>query len=414
MHAGLFFLESSIPHTRVDGKCHRVIFLWFCPVGRQALWLSSGLPFWKVLQLRAAVPSSALSFSNVREQNQGMEGDIQRSLICVWTGALHINWSILSLIAKGLILGSHYDLEVTGWWWGLRGRTAATTRQWPLGSILMMAWWMTLELFEQQSSPESLQVLDRGITGTIGEGDLKPLIKLAKACESYLAISNSVYHGNKGVRLAISNSEAVAAPLPEAHLLQELWNLCSWFFFVPDFNLWWQHSALQTLVNILEKPQSLTILKLTPSLVAGIGILNLQQSAIKALEKISKRWPKDVANAGGRSELAKVIVQDDPQPSHTLWESAALVLSNVLTSNAKYYFKVPLRMTEAGAVDALLHLLRSHHCEEACGRLLEALFNNITVREMKVATGTEVCLMLLFSDAPPFSVGLWEVKKMDF
>ncbi|KAK4742171.1 hypothetical protein SAY87_000172 [Trapa incisa] len=305
MHAGLFFLESSIPYTRVDGKCHRVIFLWFCPVGWRALWLSSGLPFWKVLQLRAAVSSSALSFSNVREQNQGMEGDIQRSLICVWTGALHINWSILSLIAKGLILGSHYDLEVTGWWWGLRGRTAATTRQWPLGSILMMAWWMTLELFEQQSSPESLQVLDRGITGTIGEGDLKPLIKLAKACESYLAISNSVYHGNKGVRHAISNSEAVAAPLPEAHLLQELWNLCSWFFFVPDFNLWWQHSALQTLVNILEKPQSLTILKLTPSLLARIGILNLQQSAIKALEKISKRWPKDVANAGGRSELAK-------------------------------------------------------------------------------------------------------------
>ncbi|KAK4747664.1 hypothetical protein SAY87_014250 [Trapa incisa] len=261
----------------------------------------------------------------------------------------------------------------------------------------------------------------------------------------------------------LTNVSAIARSSSAARIVEPLFLV----LLRPDFNLWGQHSALQALVNILEKPQSLTILKLTPSQVikplitflespsqaiqqlgtellshllaqehfqqdittknavvplvqlTGIGILNLQQTAIKALEKISKRWPKDVANAGGISELAKVIVQDDPQPSHALWESAALVLSNVLTSNTKYYFKVPLvvlvkmlhstlestvtvalnalivhernnpsnveQMTEAGAVDALLHLLRSHQCEEACGRLLEALFNNIRVREMKVA-----------------------------
>ena len=235
----------------------------------------------------------------------------------------------------------------------------------------------------------------------------------------------------------------------------------------PDFSMWGQHSALQALVNILEKPQSLATLKLTPSQVieplisflespsqaiqqlgtellshllaqehfqqdittknavvplvqlAGIGILNLQQTAIKALENISVSWPKAVADAGGIFELAKVIIQDDPQPPHALWESAALVLSNVLRFNAEYYFKVPLvvlvkmlhstlestitvalnalivhersdasnaeQMTEAGAIDALLDLLRSHQCEESAGRLLEALFNDVRVREMKVS-----------------------------
>jgi hypothetical protein len=147
--------------------------------------------------------------------------------------------------------------------------------------------------------------------------------------------------------------------------------------------------------------------------------LNLQQTAIKALEKISTSWPKAVADAGGIFELAKVIIQDDPQPPHTLWESAALVLSNVLSFNAEYYFKVPLvvlvkmlhstlestitvalnallvhersdassaeQMTEAGAIDALLDLLRSHQCEEPSGTLLEALFNNVRIREMKVS-----------------------------
>uniref|UniRef100_A0A5B6ZP72 C2 domain-containing protein n=1 Tax=Davidia involucrata TaxID=16924 RepID=A0A5B6ZP72_DAVIN len=261
----------------------------------------------------------------------------------------------------------------------------------------------------------------------------------------------------------LTNSSAISRSLAAAKIVEPLFMV----LLRPDFSLWGQHSALQALVNILEKPQSLATLKLTPSQVieplisflespsqaiqqlgtellshllaqehfqqdittknavvplvqlAGIGILNLQQTAIKALENISLSWPKAVADAGGIFELAKVIMQDDPQPPHALWESAALVLSNVLRFNADYYFKVPLvvlvkmlhstqestitvalnvlivqestnassaeLMTEAGAIDALLDLLRSHQCEEDSGRLLEALFNNMRVREMKVS-----------------------------
>ena len=261
----------------------------------------------------------------------------------------------------------------------------------------------------------------------------------------------------------LTNSSAISKGSAAARIVEPLFMV----LLRPDFNLWGQHSALQALVNILEKPQSLATLKLTPSQVieplisflespsqaiqqlgtellshlleqehfqqdittknavvplvqlSGIGILNLQQTAIKALENISISWPKAVADAGGIFELAKVIIQDDPQPPHTLWESAALVLSNVLRSNAEYYRQVPLvvlvkmlhsptestiivaldalivhemsdasnaeQMTEAGAIDALLELLRSHQCEEPAGRLLEALFNNVRVREMKVS-----------------------------
>uniref|UniRef100_A0A2N9ELY6 C2 domain-containing protein n=1 Tax=Fagus sylvatica TaxID=28930 RepID=A0A2N9ELY6_FAGSY len=261
----------------------------------------------------------------------------------------------------------------------------------------------------------------------------------------------------------LTNSNAIARSTDATKIVEPLFLL----LLRPDFDLWGQHSSLQALVNILEKPQSLATLKLTPSQVieplisflespsqaiqqlgtellshllaqehfqqdittknavvplvqlAGIGILNLQQTAIRALEKISTSWPKVVADAGGIFELAKVIIQDDPQPPHTLWESAALVLSNVLRVSAEYYFKVPLvvlvkmlhstmestitvalnallvherseassaeQITEAGAIDALLDLLRSHQCEEESGRLLEALFNNVRVREMKVS-----------------------------
>ncbi|KAK8580230.1 hypothetical protein V6N12_070513 [Hibiscus sabdariffa] len=261
----------------------------------------------------------------------------------------------------------------------------------------------------------------------------------------------------------LTNSNAIARSLDAAKIIEPLFMV----LLRPDFGLWGQHSALQALVNILEKPQSLANLKLTPSQVieplisflespaqaiqqlgtellthllaqehfqqdittknavvplvqlAGIGILSLQQTAVKALEKISSSWPKAVADAGGIFELSKVIIQDDPQPPHALWESAAFILSNVLHFNAEYYFKVPLivlvkmlhstvestitvalnalivhersdpssvkQMTEAGGIDALLDLLRSHQCEEASGRLLEALFNNVRVREKKVS-----------------------------
>ncbi|CAI9282124.1 unnamed protein product [Lactuca saligna] len=260
----------------------------------------------------------------------------------------------------------------------------------------------------------------------------------------------------------LTNSSAISKSASAATIVEPLFMVLN----RPDFSLWGQHSALQALVNVLEKPQSLVNHKITPSQViqplisyiqspsqaiqqlgtellshllaqehfqqdittqnavvplvqlAGIGILSLQQTAIKALESISVTWPNAVADAGGIFELAKVIIQDDPQPSHELWESAAIVLSNVLHFDSDYYFRVPLivlvkmlnsnvestisvaldalivqeksdessatLMTEAGAIDALLDLLRSHQCEEASGRLLEALFNHVKVRAMKL------------------------------
>ncbi|KAF3778546.1 U-box domain-containing protein 13 [Nymphaea thermarum] len=261
----------------------------------------------------------------------------------------------------------------------------------------------------------------------------------------------------------LTNNSGIARSSTAAMMVEPLFLL----LLRPDFSMWGQHSALQALVNILEKPQSLDTLKLTPNQVvgplisflespsqaiqqlgtellshllaqedfqqdittqsavvplvqlAGIGILNLQQTAVKALESISMSWPTAVADAGGIFELSKVIIQEDPQPPHALWESSALVLSNVLRSNSHYYFKVShvvlVRMlhssleetvtvalnalivqerndascavvlAEAGAIDALLELLRSHQCEEAAGRLLEAIFNNARVRGMKVS-----------------------------
>ncbi|KAL6547377.1 hypothetical protein OROMI_023098 [Orobanche minor] len=261
----------------------------------------------------------------------------------------------------------------------------------------------------------------------------------------------------------LTNSSAVSKSSSVVKIVEPLFMV----LLKTDISLWGQHSALQALVNILEKPQSLSNLKVTPNKVieplisflespsqaiqqlgtellshllaqehfkqdittkgavvplvqlSGIGILNLQQTAINALEKISVSWPKAVIDAGGIFELSKVIIQDDPLPPRTLWESAALVLSNLVQSDAEYNLsvhavalvkmlhssientvKVALNalmvqektkissaemMAEAGAIDSLLDLLRSHQCEEASVRLLEALFNDKQVREMKVS-----------------------------
>lgn len=339
------------------------------------------------------------------------------------------------------------------------------------------------QLVELAATHETVDLLAGLVSGTnhlLIEASICSLIKLGKdqthrkldmvdagiidSCLELLPFaSSSLCSSIAELFRILTNSNAIATSSPAAKMVEPLFLV----LLRSDFSLWGQHSALQTLVNILEKPQSLATLELTPSQVieplisflespsqaiqqlgtellshllaqehfqqdittksavlplvqlAGIGILNLQQTAIKALEKISKSWPKAVADAGGIFELAKVIIQDDPQPPHALWESAALVLSNVLRFNADYYFKVPVvvlvkmlhstrertitvaldalmvherndtlsavQMTEAGAIDALLDLLRSHQCEEASGRLLETLFNNLRIREMKVS-----------------------------
>ncbi|KAJ8557987.1 hypothetical protein K7X08_004753 [Anisodus acutangulus] len=249
----------------------------------------------------------------------------------------------------------------------------------------------------------------------------------------------------------LTNSSAISRSPSAAKLVEPLFTVLQ----RSDFGLWGQHSALQTLLNILEKPQCLATLELTPSQVieplifflespaqaiqqlgtellshllaqehfkqditsknavvplvqlAGIGILNLQQTAITALENISLRWPKEVADAGGIFELSKVIVQDDPLPPDTLWESAAMILCKlynltlIITSRFRWCTvtlalnalidleKTDLSnselMAEASAVDALLDLLRSHQFEEASAGLIEALFNNVRIRELKVS-----------------------------
>ncbi|XP_062098801.1 protein CELLULOSE SYNTHASE INTERACTIVE 3 [Humulus lupulus] len=339
------------------------------------------------------------------------------------------------------------------------------------------------QLVELASAYDIVDLLVGLVSGTsyqLIEASICSLIKLGKdrtpcklemvnagiidSCLELLPVApNSLCSSIAELFRILTNSNAIARSSAAAKIVEPLFLV----LLRSDFSLWGQHSALQALVNILEKPQSLATLNLTPSEViepllsflespsqaiqqlgtellshllaqehfqqdittknavvplvrlAGIGILNLQQTAIKALEKISMSWPKAVADAGGIFELAKVIIQDDPQPPHALWESAALVLSNVLRFNAEYYFKVPvvvlvkmllstvestitvslnaltvhersdalsaIQMTEAGAIDALLDLLRSHQFEEECGRLLEGLFNNVRIREMKVS-----------------------------
>ncbi|XP_019056447.1 PREDICTED: uncharacterized protein LOC104800208 isoform X2 [Tarenaya hassleriana] len=260
----------------------------------------------------------------------------------------------------------------------------------------------------------------------------------------------------------LTNSGAIARSSEAVKIVEPLFKV----LLRSDLTLWGQHSALQTLVNILERPNSLTAFNLTPSQalvplisflespsqaiqqlgaellshflsmedfqqdittqnavvplvqLAGIGIQTLQQNAIKALESISVTWPKAVLEAGGIFELSKVILQEDPQPPLPLWESASFVLSNILQSDLECYFRVPLavlvkmlfstiestvtvalkalmvyekndassavQMAQLGAVDALLDLLRSHQCEEATGSLLESIFNNPRVRDLKM------------------------------
>ncbi|ESW35618.1 hypothetical protein PHAVU_001G250100 [Phaseolus vulgaris] len=152
--------------------------------------------------------------------------------------------------------------------------------------------------------------------------------------------------------------------------------------------------------------------------VLGSGIHILQQRAVKALVSIALLWPNEIAKEGGVIEISKVILQADPSIPHALWESAASVLASILQFSSEYYLEVPVAvlvrllrsglestvvgalnallvlesddgtsaeaMAESGAIEALLELLRSHQCEETAARLLEALLNNVKIRETKV------------------------------
>ncbi|KAK1301902.1 hypothetical protein QJS10_CPB12g01271 [Acorus calamus] len=151
----------------------------------------------------------------------------------------------------------------------------------------------------------------------------------------------------------------------------------------------------------------------------GSGVPILQQRVIKALVNIALTWPNAIAKEGGVIELSKVILQAEPPLPHALWESASSVLSSILQYSSEFYLEVPVAvlvrllrsgtestvigalnallvleaddstsaeaMAESGAIDALLEILRCHICEETASRLLEALLNNVKIRESKAA-----------------------------
>ncbi|KAH9307091.1 hypothetical protein KI387_011495 [Taxus chinensis] len=261
----------------------------------------------------------------------------------------------------------------------------------------------------------------------------------------------------------LTNTSSIAKAAAAVRLVEPLFLALT----RPDMSTRGQNNALQAIINILNKCQCFPDLKLAPDQaiepvvillespsqtvkqlgaellsyllaeehfrcdtltqqavaalvqLAGIGIESLQEKAIKALEHASVSWPNAIADADGIIQLSKVILQVDPRPSYSLWESAAVVISNVLRFSSQYYFKVPLAvlvellrssseatvavslsalvvlerddassaemMAEAGIVKSLLELLKCHQCEEVASRLLEALFNNSRVRDMKVA-----------------------------
>ncbi|XP_076921963.1 protein CELLULOSE SYNTHASE INTERACTIVE 1-like [Bidens hawaiensis] len=259
----------------------------------------------------------------------------------------------------------------------------------------------------------------------------------------------------------LTNNATIAKGPSAAKVVEPLFMLLT----KPEFGPDGQHSALQVLVNILEHPQcradySLTshqaIEPLIPLLdspapavqqlsaellshllleehyqkdpisqqvigplmrVLGSGIPILQQRAVKALVSIAVTWPNEIAKEGGVAELSKVILLADPSLPHTLWESAAAVLSSILQFSSEFYLEVPIAvlvrllrsgseatvigalnallvlesddssssvaMAESGAIEALLELLRCHQCEETAARLLEVLLNNVKIRETK-------------------------------
>ncbi|KAI5057613.1 hypothetical protein GOP47_0027628, partial [Adiantum capillus-veneris] len=147
------------------------------------------------------------------------------------------------------------------------------------------------------------------------------------------------------------------------------------------------------------------------------------QKAVFALETASTVLPQAVAEAGGILEASKIITQLEPLPPHELWESASLVVCNVLQFSPMFFWQVPVdtfvRMLQSenestivislqgmltlqrenvayaeafakcGAIDALMELLRCHQCEEASAQVLETLLNDKSVRSMK-ATYTVV------------------------
>ncbi|CAI5473610.1 unnamed protein product [Closterium sp. Yama58-4] len=147
-----------------------------------------------------------------------------------------------------------------------------------------------------------------------------------------------------------------------------------------------QTSALQALVNVLEKPgrlealdvppsdamEPLVPLLLSPSLVVaqlaagllahvltleafqsdgitaaaaaplvrllGSELESLRTEALKALELVSACWPGAIVEAGGIDELSRLVAT----APHPMWQMAATVLANVLRAHDKCAAQVPV------------------------------------------------------------------------
>ncbi|KAL5200774.1 hypothetical protein ABZP36_021977 [Zizania latifolia] len=198
-----------------------------------------------------------------------------------------------------------------------------------------------------------------------------------------------------------------------------------------------QQLAAELLSHLILEEQlqkdTITELAIPPLIqVLSSGLPNLQQRAIKALANLALAWPNTIAKEGGVFELSKVLLQSDPPLPHVVWESAASVLSSILQYSTEFFLEVPVAvlvqllrsgtestvvgalnallvlesddstsaeaMAESGAVEALLDLLRSHQCEEAAARLIEALLNNVRIREAKAAKNAIAPLSMYLLD----------------
>ncbi|XP_042411245.1 protein CELLULOSE SYNTHASE INTERACTIVE 1-like [Zingiber officinale] len=166
--------------------------------------------------------------------------------------------------------------------------------------------------------------------------------------------------------------------------------------------------------------------------ILGSGSCIVLQKAINALVMIVMIWPNTIAKEGGVQELSKVILQSETPLPQSIWESAASILSSILQYSSEYFLEVPVAvlaqllhsgiestvigalnallvlesddstsaeaMAESGAIEALVELVVSHQCEEASARLLEALLNNVKIRETKAAKAAIAPLSMYLLD----------------
>ncbi|VAI72168.1 unnamed protein product [Triticum turgidum subsp. durum] len=250
----------------------------------------------------------------------------------------------------------------------------------------------------------------------------------------------------------LTNNASIAKGPSAAKVVQPLFSLLSKADTGPEG----QYSTLQVLVNILEHPECradynltprqtiepvITLLNSSPPAVQQLaaellshllleehlqkdtvaeqsipaliqilssGLPNLQQRAIKALANLALAWPNTIAKEG-----AAVLSSILQYSTEFFLEVPVAVLVQLLRSGTESTVVGALNallvlesddstsaeaMAESGAVEALLDLLRSHQCEEAAARLIEALLNNIRIREAKAAKNAIAPLSMYLLD----------------